>query len=153
MTSANDSVEHDRQVVAALSRVPLPAGLTIRTWLPADFPAIQRLSAVEGWPTPTQRPDEALVAWLASWPALVAATQDQVIAFLRALSDGAVTTYVDELLVAPQWRGQGVGSALLEVCHELAPGTRLDLLAGGQAERFYVGRGFRRFMGFRKSWR
>ena len=59
-----------RQVEAALTHVTLPQGILIRAWTENDFPAIQRLSHAEGWPTPQIRPDEALIAWQQSWPTL-----------------------------------------------------------------------------------
>ncbi|HEY7359079.1 MAG TPA: GNAT family N-acetyltransferase [Ktedonobacterales bacterium] len=131
---------------------PLPPGVTIRSWEEADFSAVQRLSAAEGWPTPLERPEAALDAWQRSWPALVAVAEQDVIGFCRALSDGSVTTYIAEVLVAQGWRGQGIGSALLEVCQRLAPGSRLDLLALETSRSFYERVGFRPFYGFRLSW-
>ncbi|HLH60553.1 MAG TPA: hypothetical protein VKV20_02620 [Ktedonobacteraceae bacterium] len=64
--------ECQQQLTNALLRVTLPAGITIRPWDEADFPAIQRLSLAEGWTSPTQRPADSLFAWQHSWPALVA---------------------------------------------------------------------------------
>ena len=125
-------------------------GIAVRPWTEDDFPGIQRLSRAAGWPTPVERPDAALAAWRRSWPALVAAHGVEVVGFLRALSDGEVTTYVAELLVAPEWRGRGVGRVLLEACHALCPRTRLDLLSTAAAEPFYRARGFRPFPGFRR---
>jgi ADP-ribose pyrophosphatase YjhB (NUDIX family) len=142
-----------RLVESALPGVTLPANVTIRAWTDADFADIQRLSSAEGWPTPQNRPDVALMAWRESWPALVATCGEMVIGFLRALTDGAVTTYVAELLVAPQWRGMGIGRALVETCHNLCPSTRLDLLTTGSGDRFYEAAGFRHFGGYRKSCR
>jgi GNAT superfamily N-acetyltransferase len=124
---------------------------TIRPWQFKDFSAIQRLSALEGWPTPSARPADALNAWQHSHPALVAIHIGQVVGFLRAVTDGAVTTYVAEMMVAKEWRGQGIGRALVEACHALVPSTRLDLLSTDQADLFYEKNGFRRFQGFRKS--
>ena len=131
----------------------LPAGIAIRTWAEADFPEIQRLSSAEGWPTPTARPVEALVSWRNAWPTLVAIGDDGLVGFVRALTDGEVTMYIAELLVTPAWRGRGVGRALLDACHLLFPHTRLDLLSTQSADQFYEASGFRRFQGFRKSYR
>jgi GNAT superfamily N-acetyltransferase len=117
-----------------------------------DFPAIQQLSRLEGWSTPLARPDAALQGWRASWPALVAVTDTDIIAFLRAISDGAVTTYVAELCVAQTWRGTGLGIALLAIAQRLCPGTRLDLLSTASSHAFYCRAGFREFTGFRRSW-
>src|SRR5215469_16642069 len=119
----------DDELQVVTSRLELPDGASIRFWEEGDFPAIQSLSAAEGWPTPLDRPFEALAAWRRSWPALVAVAEQEVIGFCRALSDGSVTTYIAELLVAPGWQGRGIGRALLDVSQRLAPGSRLDLLA------------------------
>jgi predicted N-acetyltransferase YhbS len=140
------------QVETALVHIELPAGISIRAWTEIDFPAIQRLSRDEEWTTPEARPEETLAVWRASWPALVAVEHDSVIGFVRALTDGAITLYVAELLVALAWRRRGVGCALLDTCHLLYPHTRIDLLSTESAERFYEAIGFRRFQGFRKSY-
>jgi GNAT superfamily N-acetyltransferase len=134
-----------------MMRDGLAAGIAVRPWAEADFPAIQRLSSAAGWPTPVERPDAALAAWRRSRPALVATHGTEVVGFLRALSDGEVTTYVAEILVAAEWRDRGVGSALIEACHALCPRTRLDLLSTAAAAPFYRARGFRPFPGFRRG--
>jgi GNAT superfamily N-acetyltransferase len=144
--------ERQRQVAAALNELTLPADMQIRAWADADFPAIQQLSSTEGWPTPAARPDEALTSWRNAWPTLVAIADSELAGFVRALTDGEVTMYVAELLVAPNWRGRGLGRALLEVCHLLHPHTRLDLLSTESADHFYEANEFRRFQGFRKSY-
>ncbi len=129
-----------------------PPGILIRPWQADDFPAIQRLSNLEGWPTPGERPANVLYAWQHSHPALVATHDEQVVGFLRAITDGAVTTYIAELLVAREWRSQGIGKALVDACHTLVPATRLDLLSTDQADPFYEAHGFRQFRGFRKNY-
>lgn len=145
--------DRHEQLASALAAVTLPSGIAIRPWNEGDFPVIQRLSDNEGWPTPSARPTEALWSWQWSWPALVATADTEVVGFVRGLTDGAVTTYIAELLVAPVWRGTGIGAALVETCHALYPSARLDLLSTAQAERFYTKTGFRSFTGFRKSYR
>jgi len=126
--------------------------ITIRSWQDDDFPTIQHLTCIEGWPTPSERPADVLNAWRYSYPALVAIHNEQVIGFLRAISDGFVTTYICELLVEENWRDQGIGRALLNACHQQVPGTRLDLLSTEHADPFYEANRFRRFNGFRKSY-
>ncbi len=139
-------------IESAPPNVTLPPGIIVKVWRESDFAAIQQLSSAEGWPTPQNRPGEALAAWRQSWPVLVATEGEKVIGFLRALTDDAVTTYIAEILVAPRWRRQGIGHALVEACHNLCPSTRLDLLSAGTADGFYQANGFRRFQGFRKSY-
>ena len=135
---------------AVLQGCPAPAGVSLRPWEPEDTPAITALSTAEGWMTAAQRPEHHLVSWRRAWPALVAVADGRVIGFLRAVSDGVVTTYVAGLLVAPEWRGRGVGQALLDACQTLAPATRLDLLAEPGAVSFYDRAGFRSYAGFRR---
>ena len=139
-------------VHAVVANLILPASVTIRAWGEEDFADIQRLSSVAGWPTPTTRPQEALTAWRQSWPALVATDGEAVIGFLRALTDGAVTTYIAELLVDAPWRGKGVGHILIDICHRMYPSARIDLLSTEPSDGFYEGLEFRRFHGFRKSY-
>ena len=129
----------------------LPPGVTVRAWEEADFPAVQKLYGAEGWRTPIDRPDEALNAFRHSWPVLVAVADGSIIGLVRSLSDGAVTTYVAEVLVCPAWRGRGVGSALLDVCQRLCPRARLDLLCTEDVRSFYERRRFREFIGFGRS--
>jgi predicted N-acetyltransferase YhbS len=140
------------QVERIVTAITLPAGIRIRAWVDADFATVQQLSTEEGWPTPEKRSSEALCAWRMSWPALVLVHEHHVIGFLRALTDEQVTTYIAEVLVASKWRGQGLGRALIEVCHRLYPSTRLDLLSTASADGFYQANGFRPFNGFRKSY-
>ncbi len=142
----------DRWVGHAIGSVSLPVGVEIRLWTDADFPAVQSLSAAATWPTPNDRPAEALTAWRNSWPTLVATADGVVIGFLRALTDGEVSTYVAEILVAENHRGSGIGSTLLGVCQALAPRARIDLLSTEGSDRFYESEGFRTFTGFRRSY-
>jgi ribosomal protein S18 acetylase RimI-like enzyme len=148
-----DIEERQQQLTNALSQVILPSGITIRPWDESDFPAIQRISSAEGWPSPTQRPADSLFAWQHSWPALVAIEGEQVVGFVRGLTDGAITMYIAEMAVDGQLRGRGIGRALLDTCHALFPGVRLDLLATHDARAFYMACGFRiLYNGMRKSY-
>lgn len=140
-------------VAAAVAGIHLPPGVAIRPWAERDFPTIQDLSDAEEWPTPRTRPEAALHAWRCSWPALVATADTGVIAFIRALTDGEVTMFVPELLVAPAWQGKGLGGCLLEVCHRLYPHVRIELLATESSASYYAAHGFRPFRGYRKAYR
>jgi len=148
-----ENTDRTSSVAAALAGILLPPNVAIRPWAETDFPAIQTLSDAEGWPTPRARPDAALDAWRRSWPALVATTETGVIAFVRALTDGAVTLFVSELLVTPAWQGKGLGRCLLEVCHIMYPHVRIELFATESSASFYAAHGFRPFAGYRKSYR
>jgi GNAT superfamily N-acetyltransferase len=144
-------ISHD-DLARACAAVALPSSIAIRAWDEGDYVALRDLAAVEGWTTLRDRPADGLHAWQNSWPALVATHADDVVGFLRGLTDGAVTLYVADLLVAPAWRGRGVATALLEVCHALYPTARFDLLSTDMAHAFYERLGYRPFPGFRKSY-
>ena len=145
-------MSREQQLQTALAQVTLPPQVTIRAWTDSDFPAVRDLALTEGWTTLRDRPDDGFRAWQRAWPALVVTHGAQLIGFLRALTDEAVTLYVADLLVAPEWRDQRIGTALLKLCHLLYPTVRVDLLSTEQADAFYQARGFRPFHGFRKSY-
>ncbi|HEU5088675.1 MAG TPA: GNAT family N-acetyltransferase [Roseiflexaceae bacterium] len=143
-------LERNTADLTLLAQVAVPYGISLRPWEERDFERIQLLSEAEGWLTATARPEDALLAWQRSWPALVAEVEGLVVGFVRAISDGAVTTYIAELLVAPEWRAIGVGLALVDACQAVAQGTRLDLLSMPRAVEFYRRAGFQQYIGFRR---
>ncbi len=148
-----DSHTRQKQLEAALKVLKLPPGIQLRCWTETDFPDIQRLSTLQGWPTPHNRPEEALIAWRHSWPALVVTEGERVIGFVRGMTDGEITMYIAELLVEPSYRGKGIGRLLMDACHALCPRTRLDLISTEEANSFYNATGFRYVgEGLRKSY-
>ncbi len=145
--------ERQQTIVAILTQLQLPVGVTIRAWAEEDFAAIQELSTALGWPSPQSRPEESLAAWKNSWPTLVAADAERVVGFVRAFTDGNITTYVPELLVAADMQRRGIGRALLDACHLLYPRTRIDLLSEETSQTFYIAHSFRMIgPGLRKSY-
>lgn len=144
--------ERQHHLAIALAQVRLPPDIHIRPWSEADFPTIQRLSLAEGWNSPTDNPTGWLLAWQHSWPALVAVERDEVVGFVRGLTDGAITIYIAEMVIDVRQRGRGIGRALLSVSHALYPTTRVDLLAADIASAFYQACGFSVIVdGMRKS--
>ena len=149
-----DSSTRQNQLAAALQAMKIPPRIQLRCWTETDFPAIQRLSTLQGWPTSRNRPEEALFAWQHSWPTLVITEEENVIGFVRGLTDGEITTYIAELLIDPKHRGKGLGRLLLDACHALYPHTRLDLISTEEAIPFYKSHGFRYVgEGLRRSYR
>jgi GNAT superfamily N-acetyltransferase len=142
---------HDvSRAAATLAAFQAPAGAHLRLWAESDMASITDLSTAEGWSTPRDRPAASLASWQSAWPVIIAEHEGDVVGFLRALSDDAVSIYVAEVLVASGWRGRGLGRALLDACQQLVPATRLDLLAMPAAAAFYERAGFTVFAGFRR---
>ena len=132
-----------------LATLDLPDIYTIRAWRSEDFDSVRVLSNLEGWTTPDLRPEETMIAWERSWPALVVVHDSEVIGFLRSISDFEVSTYLGEILVSTPHRGRGLGKALITVCHGLVPRTRIDLLSVSGADAFYEALGGNSLAGFR----
>ncbi len=150
----SDTHTRQNQLEVALMTMSIPPGIQIRCWTEKDFPDIQRLSTIQGWPTPHNRSEEALVAWQHSWPTLVVTEEERVIGFVRGMTDEEITMYIAELLVEPNYRGKGFGRLLMDACHALCPRTRLDLISTEEALPFYKVNGFRYVgEGLRKSYR
>src|SRR5260370_19397286 len=61
--SMPDSSTRQNPLAAALQTMTIPPGIQLRCLTETDFPAIQRLSTLQGWPTSRNRPEESLVAW------------------------------------------------------------------------------------------
>ena len=108
--------KRNQQIADVLPGLEVPRGVSVRAFAPDDFRTVQALTAAEGWTTPTERPEQTLTAWIGSWPSLVAEDDGgNVIGFLRALTDGEITTYIGEIIVAQGHRGSGIGRLLMEV--------------------------------------
>lgn len=133
-------------------QVKLPQGILIRQFTEADFPLIKNLYEQEGWMTFINRELDALQAWKNSTVALVAIDGNNIVGLVRALSDGKIITYIAEIIVDINYSDKGIGRALLDVCHNLYPSTRFDLLSSESADEFYKSNKFRIVTGFRKSY-
>lgn len=143
--------QKEAQIAAIVATMVLPPGITIRGMTEADFPAIYALSEAEGWNSPRVTKAQTLESWHNSWPVLVIVNEEKVIGFLRAITDGAITTYIADILVAPGWQRRGLGKALLEVCHQLTPRTHFALMSVKEAVKFYEKDGFEHTIGFSKG--
>lgn len=120
----------------------------VRRATPADGDAIADVWLASWRATfdfPPGHPDEAVRRWLTeslvpaseTW---VAETTDGRVVAMMALSD----TMVEQLYVAPDWFGRGVGRRLLELAKERRP-AGLDLACfavNARARRFYERQGF-----------
>ncbi|HWE33789.1 MAG TPA: GNAT family N-acetyltransferase [Solirubrobacteraceae bacterium] len=126
----------------------------------ADAPAIGRLlydfNTEFGEPTPSVEANGARIGELIAGGdtdvVLAAANGDPVgLAVLRfrpALWSTSLECYLAELYVAPEYRGDGLGRALMEAAIELARGRGADYMDLGTAETDTAARALYESLGF-----
>ncbi|XKE94698.1 GNAT family N-acetyltransferase [Metaplanococcus flavidus] len=127
--------------------------LKIRPYEEPDFQAIHQLNEQEGWSNLVANHVQTKAAWQGSNLAVVAEQDGQLVGCLRALTDGAVTLFVCELIIEKSRRGTGIGGKLMQHVHDLYPGTRMELLASSTSRTYYETKKFRAFYGFRKTYK
>lgn len=122
-----------------------PAGTTLSAALSAaDAPAAAALLADAYWNDGFTR--EGLARAHLGTPAWVGArdASGALIATARALTDTAKRAWIYDVMVAPAFRAQGVGAAVVRLLldHPLMRGTRRVYLRTRDAQRFYEQFGF-----------
>jgi ribosomal protein S18 acetylase RimI-like enzyme len=113
-----------------------------------DSDAMERQSVLmllqnNGWSHRIQslKQFESLVA--ASQCNFIAIKDDQIVGYVRAITDGLSNGYVSMLVVAAEQRGQGIGSALVHSLIDSAPQATWVLRAGREgAKEFFEKVGF-----------
>ena len=120
--------------------------MLIRPITHTEIEAARRLLADTGWTRKVE--DIAKFEQLIerSQVALVAVHEEEVVGFIRALTDGIFNGYISMVAVSEAHRGQGVGSALVRA----AMGTNPEITWVLRADRDGVP-DFYRKLGFRLS--
>ncbi|MCA0971870.1 GNAT family N-acetyltransferase [Halobacillus litoralis] len=125
--------------------------IQVRSFQENDFQTVQQLNKEEGWTNLVEKHDETLCSWLNSEPALIAMDGNEIIGYLRGLTDSTTTLYVCELLVKKEYRKNGIAERLVNVAHECYPSTRVEMLATQESQGYYENNGYRAFYGYRKA--
>ncbi len=97
---------------------------------------IVRLCAAEGWPAWTP----ATVAEAFTAPGVIAVTalnEGEVVGAAHLLTDGRVVAYLGLLVVQREFRGRGIGRALVTEVFERSGLARIDLLSETDSTSFY----------------
>lgn len=116
-----------------------------------DFQQIQTLNEQEGWMNLVEKHELTRQAWEQSNIKYTAKVNNQLVGYIRGLTDQYVTLYICELLINKNFRGEGLGTELLSFVHNLYPTTRIEMLASSSSHTYYEKIGYRPFYGFRKT--
>ena len=94
------------------------------------------------WP---ERTAEQVRTVLRVSPAAGAWHGQHLIGFARAVTDGILRAYVEDMVVSPDWRGTGIGHALLaNLTEQLGPVPVVTLFCSPGLVRYYEASSFRR---------
>lgn len=95
----------------------------------------------EGWWP--ERTAEQVAAVLGSAPAAGAWLEDELVGFARAVSDGMLRAYVEDVIVVPQLRGTNIGRRLMDcLLGQLDAIPVVTLFCGSELVPFYESTGF-----------
>lgn len=118
---------------------------TIREELPS-VEEYNELRRAAGWQAFPRRQCESGLQ--ASLFCVCVRQQERIVGMGRIVGDGAIYFYLQDVVVRPECRGQGVGRAivdrLLELLRRHAPGMPIRLMAAPGSARFYENLGFKR---------
>jgi GNAT superfamily N-acetyltransferase len=123
-------------------------GASIEQFAKAHLDELIALVATEGWTEyadDVERTYRALIA--PGVTTVVAIVGGRVAGAIQVQSDGLIQAHVSMLLIGRQWRGIGLGSALLREALERAGGLHLDVRT--RTEGYYERLGASRSLGFR----
>lgn len=123
----------------------------VREYNENNFDDIQELNRSENWSNLIEKADDTKHAWANSNVALVVLDHNQIIGYVRGVTDKFISLYICELLVKSNYRGLQIGQELLKYVHSLYPKTRMELLASNTSRTFYDSLKYRPFYGYRKT--
>jgi len=112
-----------------------------------DTAAFIAMRAACGWGEIT--PDRANHALINAVATVTAHDGDTLVGFGRVVGDGALYFYLQDIIVAPSHRGQGLAGAMIQrllddIAPLAGPGTTIGLMAAKGVEPLYEKFGFQR---------
>lgn len=112
--------------------------MQVRNISTSDFDAVHHLLVTSGWAHRVGDVEDLSRLLSASQRAAVALTDDEIVGFARAITDGISNGYVSMVVVAEHHRRRGIGQALVESLVGSEPNIARVLRAGraGAAEFF-----------------
>ena len=104
------------------------------------------LYTAAGWIAYTQNPEALRQGFERSLLVLAAYEENRLLGIIRAVGDGATIVFVQDILVYPEYRRKGVGTALLQAVLDRYQHVRqIELVTDNSEETvaFYRSMGFR----------
>jgi len=102
--------------------------MKIREATSQDYPLIFQLYQSTGWINYTNNPAMLEAAVRQSLKVLVAWEGDALVGVIRAVGDGASILHIQDIIVAPEHRRKGIGTALLHTMDGLYPDVYQKIL-------------------------
>ena len=117
--------------------------MQVRNLVASDMGAVYQLLQANGWAHRITSIGYLTQLVAASQRVVVAEEGDDTIGFARAITDGLSNGYLSMVVVAPHWRRQGVGQALVQHIVASDVGVTWVLRAGRDgASAFFAKLGF-----------
>ena len=105
------------------------------------LPQVRTLYEKEGWRAYLNNDDMLRMAYEDSLWICGAFEDERLIGFVRCVGDGQHILLVQDLLVDPEYRGKGIGTALFKAAWEKYAHVRMFMvitdIASSEANRFY----------------
>ena len=116
-----------------------------RSVAPADFEALRAFVSENGWSTRVSNPERFKAMIEGADRTVVALEGTRIVGFARALCDGVSNGYISMVVVAEEWRLQGIGRCLIEQIMKGDPECNITwiLRAGRGSAGFWQRLGFK----------
>lgn len=135
----NENDPSEEEVVSSMENIEVKS----HRERPIPPPSVRGLYDHVGWDRPATEEDLAEV--LAAGPAVGAWDGDRLAGFARALSDGHLAAYVEDVMVHEAYRRRGVGEEIVALLlEEIGAVAKVNLFCEPPVAWFYEANGFRR---------
>jgi len=122
--------------------------MIIREYSDYQEDVILRLYTKAGWTAYTENKSALEQGFRNSLSVLAAYKDEKLLGIIRAVGDGATIVFIQDILVFPEYRRQGIGTALLRAMLDRYPDVRqIELTTDNTPETiaFYKSLGFSEF--------